>query len=139
MTRVLMMLTAVLVGCSKGTSDSAPVSNSATQVQLPRPDAGTYTEDKTCISGDCVCSLNQSGCNSPDVFKDFTIVNESVGSFFGSVYEMMSVDWDNQTVTLTSNQTNHQGLAFSFEQAQLSERWRVTQSPTCCKIYRKSQ
>lgn len=137
---LIITLTTVVVfaaGCGedKSTQQYQVKGSSAAEYQFPMTFSAAGLP--FCSSGSCSYSSAPGACSGVIMFDDFTIFSETSGSFFSSIQETILIDEGNQSVTLTTNQTSHQGMSFSFSYIQASDLFEVTYAPNCGRLYRQ--
>lgn len=143
--RPITILTAVLTitACGKNSdspSDSKPAANSSSGI----PDYKypvTFSDPKMtfCQNGTCHTGIIPSACSSLPIFNDFTIYSETLATFYGSIKESVSIDFQFGAVMMNSDTTGHNGVKFDFAYLKSYDLWQITYGPNCVRLYKALQ
>lgn len=91
---------------------------------------------KWCAYGECNEPTPIEGCHEQVLFPgDFTIYNETLGTFWNSVPEEISINHETRTITMTTNLTGHLGKSFKYKFSSVNAQWEVIFGENCSRLY----
>lgn len=138
----LVVIAASVVTCTKLGDNAKPAIAAAVDVSphdnLPLQtysanDFNTGAPLTWCAEGDCNLGAPPLNCTVPFP-GDFTLYSETEGTFWNSVHEPIEINHVEQTITIPTNQTGHEGVHFSYRYLENSNEWEIM-FDHCSRLY----